>query len=271
MNKTAIKNFAVNARNKLIEAVKRKAFELGVREKEIKELQEVSSDGIVIDGRIFNKNIKAQRVKLVNRIKETGYEQVVEEVSYTWFNRFIALRFMEVNRYFDHDLNILSSLNPSVIASKAVNYLPLDKEKVKNLVFDSKDEELYKELIMAQCNVLHKSIPFLFEEINDYTELLFPGGLLNQDSLIREMVDMIPEEDWKEVEITGWLYQFYISEKKDKVFNDLKKNIKISKENIPAATQLFTPKWIVKYMVENSLGRLWIEAHPDKNLQDRWK
>jgi type II restriction/modification system DNA methylase subunit YeeA len=271
MNKSAIKNFAVNARNKLIEAVKRKAFELGIREKEIKELQEVSSDGIVIDGRIFNKDIKAQRVKLVNKIKEAGYEQVVEEVSYTWFNRFIALQFMEVNRYFEHDLNILSSLNPSVIASKAVNYLPLDKEKIKNLVFDNKDEELYKELIVAQCNVLYKTMPFLFEEINDYTELLFPGGLLNQDSLIREMVDTIPEEDWKEVEITGWLYQFYISEKKDEVFSNLKKNIKISKENIPAATQLFTPKWIVKYMVENSLGRLWIEAHPDKELQDKWK
>ena len=271
MNKSAIKNFAVNARNKLIEAIKRKAFELGISEKEIKELDAESSDGIVIDGRIFNKDIKAGRAKLVNRIKEAGYEQVVEETSYTWFNRFIALRFMEVNRYFDHDLNILSSLNPSVIASKAVNYLPLDKEKVKNLVFDSKDEELYKELIVAQCNVLHKSMPFLFEEINDCTELLFPGGLLNQDSLIREMVETIPEEDWKEVEITGWLYQFYISEKKDKVFNDLKKNIKISKENIPAATQLFTPKWIVKYMVENSLVRLWLEAHPDKDLQDRWK
>jgi type II restriction/modification system DNA methylase subunit YeeA len=271
LNKTAIKNFAVNARNKLIEAVKRKAFELGIREKEIKELQEESSDGIVIDGRIFNKDIKAQRVKLVNRIKETGYEQVVEEVSYTWFNRFIALRFMEVNRYFDHDLNILSSLNPSVIASKAVNYLPLDKEKIRNFVFDNKDEELYKELILAQCNLLHKAMPFLFEEISDYTEILFPGGLLNQDSLIREMIESIPEEDWKEVEITGWLYQFYISEKKDEVFSNLKKNIKISKENIPAATQLFTPKWIVKYMVENSLGRLWLEAHADKELQDRWK
>ncbi len=269
MNKTAIKNFAVNARNKLIEAVKRKAFELGVREKEIKELQEVSSDGIVIDGRIFNKNIKAQRVKLVNRIKETGYEQVVEEVSYTWFNRFIALRFMEVNRYFDHDLNILSSLNPSVIASKAVNYLPLDKEKVKNLVFDSKDEELYKELIMAQCNVLHKSIPFLFEEINDYTELLFPGGLLNQDSLIREMVDMIPEEDWKEVEITGWLYQFYISEKKEQVVG-LDKGI-IEKNDIPCATQLFTPKWIVQYMVQNSLGKLWYDCYPESELVNEWE
>src|SRR5690606_34957394 len=137
---------------------------------------------------------------------------------------------------------------------------------------DNDTEALYRYLLVKQCNALKEILPGLFEKIEDYTEILLPSNLLGEGSVIRRLVDDIPEEDFKDqVEIIGWMYQYYISEKKDEVFEGLKKNIKISKENIPAATQLFTPDWIVKYMVENSLGRLWLEGHPDEELKSKWK
>ncbi|MHC9544967.1 MAG: BREX-1 system adenine-specific DNA-methyltransferase PglX [Vulcanimicrobiota bacterium] len=269
MHKAEIKTFAVNTRNKLIESVKTRAALVGITEKGISAPDSSSSDSIVINGRVFNYEIKKQREHLVRKIERSGFSQAIDEVAYTWFNRFIALRFMEVNHYLDHDLNIISSLNPTSIASKAPVHLSLNREEIAQLVFDNKDEELYKRLIIAQCNALHSAMPFLFEKINDYTELLFPTGLLLKDSVLREMVETIPEEDWQEVEIIGWLYQYYISEKKEAIVG-MDKGV-IAKEDIPAATQLFTFKWIVQYMVQNSLGRLWYEMHPDTDLIKDWE
>lgn len=277
MDKTAIKNFAVWARKKLIEDIKQKAYEIGITEKEIKEPEVSTSDTMIIGDRSLNKIEIAQRKSLVSRIKEKGFNNVIEEVAYTWFNRFVALRFMEVNGYLSAGVRVLSSIEPGKkepdIIKEALNTdLDLDRELVYRLQDANDTEGLYRYLLVKQCNALNEVLPGLFEEIEDYTEILLPSNLLGEGSVIRRLVDDIPEEDFKDqVEIIGWMYQYYISEKKDEVFEGLKKNIKITKENIPAATQLFTSDWIVKYMVENSLGRLWLEGHPDEELKSKWK
>ncbi|MGE6848227.1 BREX-1 system adenine-specific DNA-methyltransferase PglX [Bacillus tropicus] len=278
MNKTAIKNFAVSARTQLMDAVKQKAYELGITEIEIKE-PETYEDGFRINNKFFRSYELEQRKKLIQKIEEKDYKQVIEEVSYTWFNRFIAIRFMEVNEYLPTGVRVLSSTQegknePDVIGevTNIAEDLDLNLDIVYRLQDENKTEDLFKYILIKQCNKLGEIMPMMFETIQDYTELLLPDNLLGEGSVVRNLVSMIDEEDWKEqVEIIGWLYQYYISEKKDEVFADLKKNKKITKENIPAATQLFTPKWIVKYMVENSLGRLWLESHPNEDLQQQWK
>lgn len=278
MNKTALKSFATNARKELIEKVKAKAFKIGITEENIKKAQFESSDAIYIDGKQLTATEKKQREKLISRINEIGYQQVIEEVAYTWFNRFTALRFMEVNNYLPTKVRVLSSNNadssePDIIKEALTVDLDIDKEMVYELKLNNKTEELYKYLVIKQCNSLNKVLPFMFETIDDYKEILFPEGLLSKDSFVREMINVtaIPESDWEQVEIIGWLYQFYISEKKDQVFADLKKNIKITKETIPAATQIFTPNWIVQYMVQNSLGRMWLESYPESSLKSDCK
>jgi hypothetical protein len=277
MDKSAIKNFAVWARRKLIEDIMQKAYELGITEKEIKGPEVSTSDTMIIGDRSLNKVEMAQRNGLVSRIKDKGFNNVIEEVAYTWFNRFIALRFMEVNDYLPTGVRVLSSIEPGKkepdIIKEALNIdLDLDRELVYKLQDDNDTETLYRYLLVKKCNALNEILPGLFEKIEDYTEILLPSNLLAEGSVIRRLVDDISEEDFKDqVEIIGWMYQYYISEKKDEVFKGLKKNIKITKENIPAATQLFTPDWIVKYMVENSLGRLWLEGHPDEELKSKWK
>lgn len=281
MNKSAIKNFAVRARNKLIEDTTQKAYELGIKsDNDIKEV-EIFEGGFKIqdyeNSKIYKKYEINQREKLVFKIKEKGFEQIIEEVAYTWFNRFIALRFMEVNEYLPTGVRVLSSVEegkaePDIIKEALNIDLDIDKDVVYKLIDANDTEDLYKYLLIKQCNQLGQIMPMVFEEISDYTELLLPDNLLAEGSLIRDLVESIDEEDYKDqVEIIGWLYQYYISEKKDEVFAGLKQNKKITKENIPAATQLFTPKWIVKYMVENSLGRLWLESHPDEELKAKWK
>jgi type II restriction/modification system DNA methylase subunit YeeA len=276
MNKSAIKNFATGARRKLMETVSQKAYEVGITEKEIKEVEEFQG-GFRVNGRIFKEHELEQRQKLVKRIRDKGFYQVIEEVAYTWFNRFIALRFMEVNDYLPTGVRVLSSLEedraePDIVREALNIDLDIDHEFVHQCQDSDDTESLYKYLLIKQCNELARIMPGIFEQISDYTELLLPDRLLTEGSVIKDLVEMIPEEDFREqVEIIGWLYQYYISEKKDEVFANLKKNVKITKENIPAATQLFTPKWIVKYMVENSLGRLWLESHPDDELKARWK
>lgn len=236
---------------------------------------EESGDLAIIGGRPFPRAIAAKRHKLEEWIRRESFPQVMEAIAYTWFNRFMALRYMEVNGFLEHGCRVLSNPSnspvPEILDRAAEIDLPgLNKEKVIELKMDGgKDAELYRLLLVAQCNALHVSMPFLFERIDDETELLLPDNLLHSDSLIRKLVTEIDEEDWKEVEIIGWLYQFYISEKKDEVFEGLKKNQKITPENIPAATQLFTPHWIVRYLVENSLGRLWMLNHPDSRLIER--
>ncbi|MCM3122890.1 MULTISPECIES: BREX-1 system adenine-specific DNA-methyltransferase PglX [unclassified Mesobacillus] len=278
MNKLAIKNFAVTARVKLLEAIEQKAYELGITKLGIKE-PEVYKDGFRVNDKFFKKYQMKQREKLIQKIQDKGFDQLVEEVAYTWFNRFIAIRFMEVNEYLPTGIRVLSSIDSNKVEPDAVSDvltiaddLKLDLDVVYRLQDENNSEELFKYIFVKQCNKLGEIMPIMFEKIEDYTELLLPDKLLSEGSVVRDLILTIDELDWKEqVEIIGWLYQYYISEKKDQVFSDLKKNKKISKEDIPAATQLFTPKWIVQYMVENSLGRYWLETHPDEALQKKLK
>lgn len=268
MDKNAIKKFAVWARTELIARVSLKGVEYGITEDNIEDAN-VDSVG----GKVLTVNEKKQRQALIAEINDKGYKQVMEEVAYTWFNRFSALRFMEVNGYLPSHVRVFTdeenNFKPQII-TEAI-HLDLDglnMEEVYELKDAEKIEELYKYLLIVQCNALNKILPGMFQKIADYTELLLPDNLLREGSVIQQMIELIPEDDWKDaVQIIGWLYQYYNSEKKDDVFAALKKNVKITKENIPAATQLFTPDWIVRYMVENSLGRLWLEGHPDVKEQ----
>ena len=268
MDKNAIKKFAVWARTELIARVSLKGVEYGITEDNIEDAN-VDSVG----GKVLTVNEKKQRQALIAEINDKGYKQVMEEVAYTWFNRFSALRFMEVNGYLPSHVRVFTdeenNFKPQIITEAIhLDLDGLDMEKVYKLKDAEKTEELYKYLLIVQCNALNKILPGMFQKIADYTELLLPDNLLREGSVIQQMIELIPEDDWKDaVQIIGWLYQYYNSEKKDDVFAALKKNVKITKENIPAATQLFTPDWIVRYMVENSLGRLWLEGHPDVKEQ----
>lgn len=268
MDKNAIKKFAVWARTELIARVSLKGVEYGITEDEI-----VDAAADSINGKVLTDAEKKQRKALIAEINDKGYKQVMEEVAYTWFNRFSALRFMEVNGYLPSHVRVFTdeenNFKPQIITEAIHLELDgLDMEKVYELKEAEKTEELYKYLLIVQCNALNKILPGMFQKIADYTELLLPDNLLRDGSVIQQMIELIPEDDWKDaVQIIGWLYQYYNSEKKDDVFAALKKNVKITKENIPAATQLFTPDWIVRYMVENSLGRLWLEGHPDAKDQ----
>ena len=264
MNKNAIKKFATEARRELISRVSQRALKYGISEKEVG-----NSNDDSVNGHLLSSTEKKQRAALIEQIQEKGYEQVMEEVAYTWFNRFSALRFMEVNAYLPSRVRVFTdednAFKPQILTEAIHLELDgLDMEKVYAYKDANDSDELYKYLLITQCNALNSVLPGMFQKIADYTELLFPDNLLREGSVIQQMIELIPEEDWKDqVQIIGWLYQYYNSEKKDDVFAALKKNVKITKENIPAATQLFTPDWIVRYMVENSLGRLWLEGHPD--------
>ena len=268
MDKNAIKKFAVWARTELIARVSLKSVEYGITEDNI---EDANADSV--GGKVLTANEKKQRQALIAEINDKGYKQVMEEVAYTWFNRFSALRFMEVNGYLPSHVRVFTdeenNFKPQIITEAIhLDLDGLDMEKVYELKDAEKSEELYKYLLTVQCNALNKILPGMFQKIADYTELLLPDNLLRKGSVIQQMIELIPEDDWKDaVQIIGWLYQYYNSEKKDDVFAALKKNVKITKENIPAATQLFTPDWIVRYMVENSLGRLWLEGHPDVKEQ----
>ena len=272
MDKNAIKKYAIWARRELIDRVTKRAAVFGVSKDD---LGDPNADSV--NGHLLSDAEKRQRQALIRRIEEKGYEQVMEEVAYTWFNRFAALRFMEVNGYLPTHIRVFTDdegrFRPQIL-SEAI-HLDLDglnKPKVYQLKDGNQEEELFKYLLIVQCNALNGILPGMFQKIEDYTELLLPDYLLREGSVIEQMVTLIPEDDWKDqVQIIGWLYQYYNTEPKDKVFADLKKNIKISKEHIPAATQLFTPDWIVHYMVENSLGRLWLEGHPNNELKSKWK
>ena len=271
MNKNAIKNFAVSARILLIQAVTQKAFEYEVTENGKNDPSQAA-----VNGQSLTPSEQSQRAQLIAQIRAKGFAQTMEEAAYTWFNRFIALRFMEVNNYLPSHTRIFSdedgNFKPEVLTD-AVNLEidGLDKELVLELLEQQKNEQLYQYIVITQCNALNEGLPEMFERIGGWTELLFPKNLLREDSVIAHMVKDIPESDWNDqVQIIGWLYQYYNSEPKDKVFANLKKNIKISAADIPAATQLFTPDWIVRYMVENSLGRLWTEGH-GKPENANWK
>ena len=272
MNKNAIQKFAIWARKELIAQVSQRAYQYGLDESGF---GDASADNI--NGRLLTAEEKSQRQELIKRIKEKGCKQVMEEVAYTWFNRFIALRFMEVNNYLPSHIRVFSdasgTFKPEILNNVLHLDLPgLDSGKVAEYIESNDTEALYRYLLLTQCNALNSALPVMFERIGGYTEMLLPNNILRQDSVLGHMVSDIPEEDWQDaVQIIGWLYQYYNTELKDDTFAQLKKNVKITKERIPAATQLFTPDWIVRYMVENSLGRLWLEGHPNAELHDGWK
>lgn len=272
MDKNAIKRYATWARRELILRVAQRAAKYEITKDHISD-----SEADVLNDKVLTSAEKKERKALIEEINKKGYEEVIEEVAYTWFNRFCALRFMEVNAYLPSYVRVFTDeenqFHPQILTEAIhLEIEGLDQEKVYELKEANEEEVLYKYLIITQCNALNAILPKMFQKIDDYTELLFPDYLLREGSVIEQMIAMIPEEDWMDqVQIIGWLYQYYNSEKKDEVFAALKKKVKITKENIPAATQLFTPDWIVRYMVENSLGRLWIEGHPDEELKGQWK
>lgn len=270
MNTSKIKAYAPRARNDFIQAVTERANLYGIFDDKRIELCEIRGDVALIGGRAFSGKEGGLREKLVSRIKREGFQQVMEAYAYTWFNRFAALRYMEIHDYLDHGFRVLSNQSgsdiPEILENAAdVDFDGLKKDKVIELrLAGNKDNELYRLLIVAQCNALHKAMPFLFDRIDNETELLLPDNLLHSDSPVRRLVKDIDEQSWQDVEIIGWIYQFYISEKKDQVIGRVVKS-----EDIPSATQLFTPNWIVKYMVHNTLGRMWLASYPDSGLRDK--
>ena len=294
MNKNAIKKFAIEAREDLISRVMQKAAKYGVTEDNIGDPRAES-----VGGRLLTPTEKSQRQKLIEKIKQDGYKQVMEAAAYTWFNRFIALRFMEVNKYLPSRVRVFTDAEgnfaPQILdEALTVEIDGVNRDYVIKLLSDENKDELYKYLIIKQCNALGSILPGMFQKIDDWTELLFPDNIRRTGSILHKMVTTIPQEDWDvttldengepqgQVQIIGWLYQYYNSVPKDKVFENLKKNIKISKNDIPAATQLFTPDWIVRYMVENSLGRIvinnlkygdWNDEEKAKNdsFKAKWK
>ncbi len=272
MNKNAIKKFATEARLELISRVSQRALKYGISDKEVGNPNDDS-----VGGHLLSSTEKKQRAALIAQIKEKGYEQVMEEVAYTWFNRFSALRFMEVNGYLPSHVRVFTdeenNFKPQIISEAIHLELDgLDMEKVYAYKEANDNDELYKYLLITQCNALNSVLPGMFQKIADYTELLFPDNLLREGSVIQQMIELIPEDDWKDaVQIIGWLYQFYNTEIFDSIFDGDMSRKKVTKDLLPAATQIFTPDWAIRYMVQNSLGRLWLEGNPNTELHDSWK
>lgn len=294
MNKTAIKNFAIWARNKLIADVSYDARLIGITEDGIAKPLPQSFGGTqffdigTAEPYSISGEAVRQRDKLIEVIQQkekdtdykTAYQYVIEEVAYTWFNRLIAIRFMEVNDYLPSHIRVLSSesgkLEPDLVTTPFDAELPFTAEEeaqIFQLKQDNKLDEVFRIMFLKQCNALNEILPALFEKTKNYTELLLSLSVIDQDGVVYHLIHDIPEDDFNierggQVEIIGWLYQYYNTEPKAAAFA---KNGKITKEEIPAVTQLFTPDWIVRYMVENSLGRLWVEGHPDCGLKENWK
>ena len=271
MNKSTIKNFAIWARDELIANVSQKAFEYGVSKEEILEQNSES-----IHGKVLSSEEKEQRQVLIKKVNEKGFDQVIEEVAYTWFNRFIALRYMEVNNYLPNKIRVFTNerneFDPEIL-KEALNLdiKGLNKEYIYDCIQNNKREELYKYLLITTCNDMGNYLPGMFTKISDYKVLLFPDNLLRDESVLAKLISEIDEDAWlDQVQIIGWLYQYYNTEPKANVYAR-PKGSKISKYDIPAVTQLFTPDWIVKYMVENSLGRLWLEGHENNALKENWR
>ncbi|MDH1238881.1 BREX-1 system adenine-specific DNA-methyltransferase PglX [Stutzerimonas stutzeri] len=272
MNTNNVKRYAPKARTAFIAAMTKRAALFGIRESSIPSMGieplEQKGDLALIGDHPFPASIIRPRAALVKKVEQMGFAQAMEQAAYSWFNRLCAIRYMELKGYLDHGRRVLSHPDHNggfqiLDDCMDIELEGLDRQRVAELKLEgTKDEELYRELLLAQCHALHKAMPFLFEAVDDATELLLPDNLTKTDSLIRELVEAIPEEDWQEVEIIGWLYQFYISEKKDQVIGKVVKS-----EDIPAATQLFTPNWIVQYLVQNSVGRQWLQTYPHSPLK----
>ncbi|ENL1186856.1 BREX-1 system adenine-specific DNA-methyltransferase PglX [Vibrio vulnificus] len=284
MNTNELKKYAPKARLAFMEAVTKRAAFLGLYADRIAEMT-TDGDSAVIEGRVFTRQQGQQRAQLVKRIEalgtnngkfvlKDGFNQFINETAFTWFNRLTAIRYMEVNEYLDHGYRVLSNGENAQFgegfeilgsAADVANDLGLDKESIIDMVLDgNKEEELYRTILLGQCHQLSEAMPFMFEALDDATELLLPDNLTKTDSILKDLVNDIPEDNWQEIEVIGWLYQFYISEHKDAVIGKV-----VKREDIPAATQLFTPNWIVKYLVQNSLGRQWLATYPDSELKGK--
>ncbi len=275
MNTSNIKKYAPVARKQFRDAVMLKLTTLGIEADKKGNLQIAQATDLGDQVRYgqfsLDKALASRRERLVKRAEKQGYDVLVEHIAYTWFNRFCAIRYMELHGYLDHGFHMLS--HPTLAGGfevldhvpEVADALELDKARLVEMkLAGDRDEELYRELLLAQCHALHGAMPFLFEAVNDDIELVLPDNLTRTDSILRGLVDIIPEEDWEQVEVIGWLYQFYISEKKDDVIGKVVKS-----EDIPAATQLFTPNWIVQYLVQNSVGRQWLQTYPDSSLKGK--
>ncbi|QXC65385.1 BREX-1 system adenine-specific DNA-methyltransferase PglX [Klebsiella aerogenes] len=275
MNTSNIKKYAPVARKQFRDAVMLKLTTLGIEADKKGNLQIAQATDLGDQVRYgqfsLDKALASRRERLVKRAEKQGYDVLVEHIAYTWFNRFCAIRYMELHGYLDHGFRMLS--HPTLEGGfevldhvpEVADALELDKARLVEMkLAGDRDEELYRELLLAQCHALHGAMPFLFEAVNDDIELVLPDNLTRTDSILRGLVDIIPEEDWEQVEVIGWLYQFYISEKKDDVIGKVVKS-----EDIPAATQLFTPNWIVQYLVQNSVGRQWLQTYPDSSLKGK--
>ncbi len=272
MNTSNIKKYAPQARNDFIAAMRKQAAKYGITADRILPAEQ-KGDLLLIGDQVFPLSVMKPREKLIKRIQTSSFEQTIDYIAYSWFNRLCAIRYMECKGLLDHGRRVLSSADgsaglPQILEECLDIDLPgLNASRVAELKLDgNKDEELYRELLLAQCHALNQVMPLLFEQVSDESELLLPDNLTKTDSLIRDLVSSIPEQDWSDVQIIGWLYQFYISEKKDQVIGKVVKS-----EDIPAATQLFTPNWIVKYLVQNSVGRLWMMAQPESTLASAWE
>lgn len=269
MDKNAIKKYAIWARRELIARVSQKAAQY-----EVTEDSHENPDAQSVNGRVLSDTERKQRGALIKKIDESSYEHVIEEVAYTWFNRFIALRFMEVNGYLPSRVKVFTdaenNFKPEILAEAIhLEMEGLVKEKVFAFKEANDTEGLYKYLLITQCNELNAVLPRMFEKIDNYTMLLLPDNLLREGSVIEQMISSIPEEDWKDaVQIIGWMYQYYNTEPKDQLINEKKQ---YKNTDIPFVTQLFTSDWIVRYMVDNSVGRYWIEQHPDTRIRDDLK
>ncbi|HDY7522247.1 TPA: BREX-1 system adenine-specific DNA-methyltransferase PglX [Vibrio vulnificus] len=284
MNTNKLKAYAPKARLAFMEAVTKRAAFLGLYADRIAEMT-IDGDSAVIEGRVFTRQQGQQRAQLVRRIEalgtnngkfvlKDGFNQFINETAFTWFNRLTAIRYMEVNEYLDHGYRVLSNGENAKFgegfeilgsAADVADELGLDKESIIDMVLaGNKEEELYRAILLGQCHQLSQAMPFMFEKLDDATELLLPDNLTKTDSILKDLVNDIPEDNWQEIEVIGWLYQFYISEHKEAVIGKV-----VKREDIPAATQLFTPNWIVKYLVQNSLGRQWLATYPDSELKEK--
>lgn len=269
MDTTQLKSYAPEARKAFEAAVIGRAARFGITAASI-ECCRVDGNVLLVGDRMFPANLAESREALVSRIEACGYEATMEAIAYTWFNRFVAIRYMELHSYLGHGYRVLSHpkglARPEILDHASEVCLPeLDRARVAELILDgANDEALYRRLLLAQCSALNVAMPLLFDAVGCESELLLPDGLLLEDSLVRRLVEAIDEHAWQRVEIIGWLYQFYTSEKKGQVLGK-----QVKSEDIPAATQIFTPNWIVKYMVQNSLGDQWLRTYPESPLRER--
>ena len=275
MNKSDLKNFAINARLALLQRVADRAALYGIDEEKCQSRAIVPSSAFhMLDGSVLSAQEVGQRNALIARISKIGYRQTMEEAAYTWFNRLIAIRYMQQHSLLPVSMRVLPAAPgalPQILREAQDVSLPgVEPDQVLAMLDANRTDALYRYLLIALCNALGGWLPGMFQQITSVAELLFPAALLKADSVLGEMA-RLDDDCWEEIQVIGWLYQYYNTQFKDETFELLKKNIKITKERIGAATQLFTPEWIVRYMVENSLGRLWLEGHPSETLRMKWR